>query len=270
MQVIVLAVVLRGRVKAMKRKNAITAAAICCVLGVAGNASATPWQVGDLTTYTEASWGGDPVGNPPITAPDPGAALLVAKFDTVYAATFGVTVGSFSGFTMSFTDATSVLAYMPSIGPFAPLNGNVLNPISTVSGGFGGETLALQFNVDFSAAGLLPGTSGLHFGDLILTDFKLLPQLNGLTVSQYLADLNTLLSGGSTIFSIQDFIDAAALPGDFNGSFFNGQPSQFAQDHLIAPPSSSETPLPATLPLFATGLGAFGLLGWHRKRNAAA
>lgn len=31
-----------------------------------------------------------------------------------------------------------------------------------------------------------------------------------------------------------------------------------------------ETPLPATLPLFATGLGTLGLLGWRRKRKAAA
>lgn len=30
------------------------------------------------------------------------------------------------------------------------------------------------------------------------------------------------------------------------------------------------TPLPATLPLFATGLGAMGLLGWRRKKKAAA
>lgn len=30
------------------------------------------------------------------------------------------------------------------------------------------------------------------------------------------------------------------------------------------------TPLPAALPLFATGLGALGLLGWRRKKKAAA
>ena len=30
------------------------------------------------------------------------------------------------------------------------------------------------------------------------------------------------------------------------------------------------TPLPATLPLFTTGLGALGLLGWRRKRKAQA
>jgi hypothetical protein len=32
----------------------------------------------------------------------------------------------------------------------------------------------------------------------------------------------------------------------------------------------SQTPLPAALPLFATGLGLMGLLGWRRKRKAQA
>jgi hypothetical protein len=34
--------------------------------------------------------------------------------------------------------------------------------------------------------------------------------------------------------------------------------------------TSTTTPLPAALPLFATGLGAMGLFGWRRKRKAAA
>jgi len=32
----------------------------------------------------------------------------------------------------------------------------------------------------------------------------------------------------------------------------------------------SETPLPAALPLFASGLGALGLTVWRRKKKAAA
>jgi hypothetical protein len=34
--------------------------------------------------------------------------------------------------------------------------------------------------------------------------------------------------------------------------------------------TASATPLPATFPLFATGVGAMGLLGWRRKRKNAA
>jgi hypothetical protein len=34
--------------------------------------------------------------------------------------------------------------------------------------------------------------------------------------------------------------------------------------------TTPEVPLPAALPLFATGLGALGLLGWRRKRKQAA
>jgi hypothetical protein len=47
-----------------------------------------------------------------------------------------------------------------------------------------------------------------------------------------------------------------------------------AQDWAITPKISftetSPVPLPATFPLFASGLGALGLLGWRRKRKAVA
>ena len=39
---------------------------------------------------------------------------------------------------------------------------------------------------------------------------------------------------------------------------------------LFGGPAVSETPLPAALPLFATGLGALGLLGWRRKQKKSA
>src|SRR5215510_10293158 len=38
----------------------------------------------------------------------------------------------------------------------------------------------------------------------------------------------------------------------------------------VIPEITSATPVPAALPLFATGLGALGLLGWRRKKKAAA
>jgi hypothetical protein len=39
---------------------------------------------------------------------------------------------------------------------------------------------------------------------------------------------------------------------------------------LIGEGIEATTPLPAALPLFASGLGALGLLGWRRKKKAAA
>ena len=225
-------------------------------------ASATTWQNGDLTTYSQGIW-----GNPATNA---GAALLLANFNTVYQAAGGVVAGSSSGFTMVFIDAPSVVGYMPSVGSYAALNSSVLNPDSgtTSSGAFGGDVMALTFNVDFSDAGLLlPDTSGLRFGDLILANFTgALAPLDGLTVRQFLGDMNTLLSGGSSIVTIADL---GTTLSDLNASFFEGSVLPFAQDHLDAPEVLA-VPLPATLPLFATGLVGLGLLGWRRKRKAQA
>lgn len=39
---------------------------------------------------------------------------------------------------------------------------------------------------------------------------------------------------------------------------------------LLVSVSVSPTPLPAALPLFATGLGALGVLGWRKKKKTAA
>ena len=39
---------------------------------------------------------------------------------------------------------------------------------------------------------------------------------------------------------------------------------------FFTPLDATVTRLPATLPLFATGLGALGLFGWRRKRKPKA
>ena len=48
----------------------------------------------------------------------------------------------------------------------------------------------------------------------------------------------------------------------------NGVGSWFIDDVSLTQVPS--VPIPAALPLFATGLGALGLLGWWRKRKAQA
>jgi hypothetical protein len=51
----------------------------------------------------------------------------------------------------------------------------------------------------------------------------------------------------------------------------NGDPFQSVTGNVvIASNDLATTPLPPALPLFATGLGALGLLGWRKKRKGAA
>src|SRR5262249_13260375 len=54
------------------------------------------------------------------------------------------------------------------------------------------------------------------------------------------------------------------------GSFFVANRISDAVDHKVESLSAtfSPVPLPAALPLFATGLGALGLLAWRRKRRS--
>ena len=54
---------------------------------------------------------------------------------------------------------------------------------------------------------------------------------------------------------------------DFNGQIFDETAGLFGE---LSPTTASATPLPAALPLFGSGLGAMGLLGWRRKRKAQA
>ncbi len=65
-------------------------------------------------------------------------------------------------------------------------------------------------------------------------------------------------------------------PSDSNSSPYGGPPGngywgcQNCYVDFSTEISPTATPLPAALPLFATGLGAMGLLGWRRKRKVAA
>jgi hypothetical protein len=66
------------------------------------------------------------------------------------------------------------------------------------------------------------------------------------------------------LFGVTNWADTAFDSGlAFSGLTIGGVPIE-GEDDIAA------TPLPAALPLFATGLGALGLLGWRRKRKGAA
>ena len=58
---------------------------------------------------------------------------------------------------------------------------------------------------------------------------------------------------------------------DSNSIFFtHGSQAIPAGANVVLAVTFAETPLPAAFPLFATGLGALGLMAWRRKRKAVA
>lgn len=81
---------------------------------------------------------------------------------------------------------------------------------------------------------------------------------------------DTLTVVGGTTFS---FLDAGTLwQVVVNGLTLGPNPGGTMIGALTAQvtdPAVSQAPLPAALPLFASGLGAMGLFGWYRKRKNA-
>jgi hypothetical protein len=230
------------------------------VLSLAGvrAARADGWGAGALTTYDQAEWGDE----------NSAAGILLAEeYGPVYASGGDLfVIGTASpGFSVEFTSGLHLGDFLPASGPVGSLNTDLENPTATSAGIFAGEVAGLKLNIDFSAAGLLPGTSGLHFGNLVLTGMTGANSgLNGLTVTQFLSIDNAALGGADTGFTITDLdIDLAGL----NNAFDDGQPSAFAQDHLVAPGSSTAMPEPSSLLLLAIGI--FGVAFVARKRVPA-
>jgi hypothetical protein len=170
------------------------------------------------TTYSQGGWG-SPTTNP--NGHNPGH-FLAARFAAVYP--LGVVEVGTSGadFWMRFTTAAAIEKYLPAGGPAKSLDANHVNPENTHSGVFGGQVLALQLSVDFSAA----GETAAGLGDLVYhlsgSDW------DGMSVKQILAAANAALGSGND--NLPDGLNA--LVANLNLAFDNGVESAWATAHL--------------------------------------
>jgi len=140
-------------------------------------------------TYTPGGWGAKPRGENPGT-------VLHNNFDSVYpvppfpAPPNGpLVIGG--DYTITFTGAQAITDYLPAGGPPKVLTKNHTDPTKkTEAGEFASQVLALQLNVDFSNAGILP--NGL--ANWVLDSGP----LAGKTVAEVLALANTVLGGDTS------------------------------------------------------------------------
>jgi uncharacterized protein (TIGR03118 family) len=109
---------------------------------------------------------------------------------------------------------------------------------------------------------LAPAGFGQFGGDLLVGNFA----TNSISVFDLSGDLlgTIAINGPGGLLALQ--FGNGQNGGNTDTLYFTDE-----SDGLFgAIDSPTATPLPAALPLFATGIGGLGLLGWRRKRKAQA
>jgi hypothetical protein len=220
----------------------LAAVVLCTTLS--RDAAAGPFEVGDFVSYAQDDWE---------SSQTTAGALLLDHWDALYPNGVEIGVPGAGGNSAKLTSPDAVGAYLVAGDTAGPLDNDYLDPESTPAGRFGGVVLALQFNVDLGDAGALMGSAGVPLGDLVLVDLGL-GDYNGLTVREYLQEVNRLLGGVPLLPGPDPYSPIADLTDDITRAFAAGTTSAFAQDHLRM--AAQSVPEPATLSLLGVAAAA--------------
>jgi len=179
----------------------------------------------------------------------------------------------------SFIGQSYVANYVFDLAPPNPKGSQLGNPVdSYVFGGtlYGPTSTspALLASITIGASTFtIPQTNSyLGYIEAYTTGFRVQYHVAyGPTSNAYLYNSITDVVGSSlpTTIDVAFPTYTRTATDNVSGDYCNGT---FC--YLLAPNTLTETvnstPLPAALPLFGTGLGALGLIGWRRKRKQAA
>ena len=136
-----------------------------------------------------------------------------------------------------------------------------------IAGGDGSYFAFIQIEGSFSQTftATQTGTAVLNWVDASRTNSgspnTYTVSVNGTLVGTYNPTSSSFLAESSAPFSL-------TAGNNYMVTFLGTPPDGADRTAFIDNVSLTTTPLPAALPLFATGLGALGLIGWRRKRKA--
>jgi hypothetical protein len=162
-------------------------------------------------------------------------------------------------------NAEASVVYSYTGNPFNTFVGPVFSGNDAVTGEF---TIASALGDNFNGS-VSPAQFSFSNGLFSITNFSLSSSVFDIQTSntgaiiQWNIALSVGLQSAGASISTSNSGDHSNIisPTTFSSGSNSGDPGAW---------SSAATPLPAALPLFATGIGALALLRWRRKRKATA
>jgi len=192
---------------------------------------------------------------------------------------FGGTGADEFQLTYTFDSELPNLPSIPGLGRYGPFTGNV-------------RVDSLGFDFDFNASNSSPTILGVQNNATLVFPVSTTIDLFSINIAtsnniQFGSELIrgfglTLIDEDATIFSSTDLLSGTAFFAGIdainlriNIPIFDPNSTQDGSQLFVISKDSSSlvgvsaVPVPAALPLFASGLGLFGLLGWMRRRKIA-
>jgi len=198
---------------------------------------------------------------------------LAANFALAFAALAGTALQSSLASADTFFDLTFTQVGTPSNGCCGPFNVSAI--LDTVQSGSDFAIVGISGSVNqgdpataYNITGLIspPSDPGNYFGFNNIV-------YSGLSYTFDTGGVGFYANGGPNYYPA----DPSTAYNIYDNGAPNGILSTTASYDVNTPFNGtysitelSATPLPAALPLFASGLGGLGLLGWRRKRKNAA